>query len=128
MGQTCGLFFCAIRCRTRNPRKIDDREGSSVDQHICHLLPEVLRDRRSLSIAVLHKRLEITPAGCVFAIKLHDRFATIATLIVLASLLAEAAATNDVAIAAIPMVRATASIFRLRTLPARLFCMVGASS
>jgi hypothetical protein len=55
-------------------------------------------------------------------------FATIATLIVFALLLPDAAATNDVAVTAIPMVRATASSVRLRTLPARLFCMVGASS
>jgi hypothetical protein len=55
-------------------------------------------------------------------------FATIATLIVLAVLLADAAATKDVAITADPMARATASVFRLRALPARLFCMVTASS
>jgi hypothetical protein len=66
--------------------------------------------------------------GVSFAMSCICGFATIATLIVFASLLADAAATNDVASTAIPMVRATAGILRLRTLPARLFCMVAASS
>jgi hypothetical protein len=56
-------------------------------------------------------------------------FATMATLIVLAVLLPDAAATNIAdTTTTMATARATARVLRLRTLPDRAFCMADASS